>query len=150
MPQVGDRALSLFKSNYKCAESVLLSVAEARGIQSEIIPAIATGFCSGMARTGGMCGAVAGSVMGLGLVYGRQNAEQSVDQLYQVEKIFLQEFTSRYGCTTCEGLIHCDFNTEEGKALYHSDNLQEKCFQYVEESANLVMELIEANPPSRK
>ena len=146
MQQVGDRALSLFKANYKCAESVLISVAEARGIQSEIIPAIATGFCSGMARTGGMCGAVAGSVMGLGLVYGRQTAEQTVDQLYQVENLFLEEFTSRYGCTSCEGLIHCDFNTEEGKEFYKTNNLQENCFQYVEESAILVMELIAANP----
>ncbi len=150
MNDVGKASKQRFLTGYKCAESVLLSIAEARGIQSEIIPAIATGFCSGMARTGGMCGAVAGSVMGLGLVYGRQNDEQSVDQLYQVEKIFLQEFTSRYGCTSCEGLIHCDFNTEEGKALFHSANLQEKCFQYVEESASLVMELIAANPPSRK
>jgi len=150
MPQVGDRALSLFKSNYKCAESVLLSIAEAHGIQSEIIPAIATGFCSGMARTSGICGAVAGSVMGLGLLYGRQNGEQSVDQLYQVEKQFLGEFTSRYGFTSCDGLIHCDFNTEEGKEFYKTNNIQENCFQYVEESANLVMELIAANPPNKK
>jgi len=149
MQPAGTRARELFQSGFKCAESVLLSIAEAQGIQSDLIPAIATGFCSGMARTGGMCGAVAGSVLGLGLVYGRQTADQSVDALYAVEKQFLQEFIRRFGCMSCEGLIHCDFNTEEGKAAYYAQNLQERCYQYVEEAANLVMKLIEDNVPKK-
>jgi C_GCAxxG_C_C family probable redox protein len=147
MQSAGMYARELFQSGYKCAESVLLSIASARGIQSDILPATATGFCSGMARTGGMCGAVAGSVMGLGLVYGRQIPDQSVEQLYQVEKVFFQKFTASFGSTSCEGLIHCDFNTEEGKAFYQANKLQEKCFQYVEAAADLVMDLIEDNDP---
>jgi dihydrofolate reductase len=40
---------------------VLLAIAESQGIQPDLIPRIATGFCSGISRTGGMCGAVRNS-----------------------------------------------------------------------------------------
>ena len=56
-----------------CAESVLTAVSDEAGIVSPLIPRIATGFCSGTAQTRGMCGAVAGGVMALGIVYGRDN-----------------------------------------------------------------------------
>jgi hypothetical protein len=54
--QASQRSLELFTSGYFYAESVLLAIAESRGIQSDLIPRRATGFCSGIARTGGMCG----------------------------------------------------------------------------------------------
>jgi C_GCAxxG_C_C family probable redox protein len=147
MPQTGKKALSLYQEGYKCAESTLMAIAEKQGIESELIPRIATGLCSGMARTGGMCGAVAGSVMGLGLVYGREFSDDPVTQLYQVEKIFLQEFTNRFGSTACGALVQCDFNTEKGQAYYKENKLYEKCYQYVEQAADLAVKLIEENPP---
>ena len=42
---------SLFDAGYYCAEAVLLAVAKHNGIESPLIPAIATGFCSGLSRT---------------------------------------------------------------------------------------------------
>jgi hypothetical protein len=50
--QVASKSREHFISGYYCAESVLLAVSEAKGIQSDLIPKIASGFCSGMARTG--------------------------------------------------------------------------------------------------
>ena len=44
-----------FASGLYCAESTLISLAEAQGIESDLLPGIATGFCSGMARTCGTC-----------------------------------------------------------------------------------------------
>ncbi|HOO88447.1 MAG TPA: hypothetical protein PK442_12150, partial [Synergistales bacterium] len=51
--EIGRTAADSFLSGLYCAESALLAVAEARGTRSELIPNIATGFCSGMARTCG-------------------------------------------------------------------------------------------------
>ena len=65
-----------------CAETVLNTIAEEAGLQSAIIPKIATGFCSGLARTGGMCGAVSGGIMALGLIYGRDSEDQDFQPLY--------------------------------------------------------------------
>ena len=52
--RVSQRSRELFDSGYYCAESVLLAIAENQGIQSDLIPKIATGFCSGISRTCGM------------------------------------------------------------------------------------------------
>jgi C_GCAxxG_C_C family probable redox protein len=61
--QASQRSIELFTSGYFCAESVLMAIAESQGIQSDLIPKIATGFCSGIARTGSICGAVCGAIM---------------------------------------------------------------------------------------
>ena len=50
--QASKRSLELFKSGYFCAESVLLAIAENQGIQSDLIPRIASGFCGGISHTG--------------------------------------------------------------------------------------------------
>ena len=57
------RSKQLFESGYGCAESVLLAVCESKGIQSVLIPRIASGFCGGVANTNGMCGTVAGGIL---------------------------------------------------------------------------------------
>jgi hypothetical protein len=54
--QASQRSIELFRPGYFCAESVLMAIAESRGIQSDLITKIEAGFCSGIARTGGMCG----------------------------------------------------------------------------------------------
>ena len=54
---------------------MLLAVCDHYGIQSPWIPKIATGFCSGVARTGGLCGAYTGAVMGREPVFRPGNTE---------------------------------------------------------------------------
>ena len=76
------RSVELFKSGFFCAESVLLAIAESQGIHSDLIPRIATGFCSGISRTGGMCGAVSGAIMGINLVAGRNSPAESLEVSY--------------------------------------------------------------------
>ena len=44
--QAPQRSLELFRSGFFCAESVLLAIAESQGIQSDLIPRIATGFAA--------------------------------------------------------------------------------------------------------
>ena len=52
------RSLELFHGGFCCSESVLLALTERLGLQSELVPRIATGFCGGMAHAGSVCGAV--------------------------------------------------------------------------------------------
>ena len=62
---------------------MLLALAEQQGIRSDVIPRIATGFCGGMSRTGNLCGAVSGGVMGLGLALGRHTPQDSREPVYR-------------------------------------------------------------------
>jgi C_GCAxxG_C_C family probable redox protein len=81
-----------FASSLYCAESVVLALAEAQGIESDLLPRIATGFCGGMARTCGTCGALTGAMMGVSLALGRSDAKASVQPSYQATQQLVREF----------------------------------------------------------
>jgi C_GCAxxG_C_C family probable redox protein len=113
--QASQRSLELFRSGFFCAESVLLAIAESQGIQSDLIPKIATGFCSGISRTGGMCGAVSGAIMGINLVAGRSSPSESIEPSYDLTRKLISHFERQYGSVNCRQLIGCDLATEAGQ-----------------------------------
>jgi C_GCAxxG_C_C family probable redox protein len=145
------RAAELFDEGYYCAESVLLSVAEAAGKSEGLSPEIATGFCSGMSRTAGPCGAVTGAVMALGLVSGRSDADQSVEQNYQQTRQMVERFRERFGSGNCSELLGCDLGTAEGQARFRDQRLGERCREYTIAAAALAGEIAAlAQPDSGK
>jgi len=140
--QASQRSLELFRSGYFCAESVLLAIAENRGIQSDLIPKIATGFCSGISRTGGMCGAVSGAIMGINLVAGRSSPSESIEFSYTLTQKLISLFERQYGSVNCRQLIGCDLATEEGQRYFLENNLMERCLQYAEDATRMAISLI--------
>lgn len=151
MNKAAQRSGELFGSgSYCCAESVLLAIAEEAGIQSDPIPRIATGFCSGTARTCGTCGAVSGAILAINLVTGRDAPGESVESNYALVSKLLDTFEERFGSTNCRELTGCDLGTEEGQAAFTENNLLEQCRQFVQEAAGIASSLIEdheARPP---
>jgi len=137
------RSRELFESGLYCAESVLLAIAENKGIHSEWIPKIATGFCSGLARTCGTCGAVSGAVMGINLVAGRNTPEEPLDGDYAAVCQFLEGFENRFGSINCLQLTGCDLGTPEGQASFQAKHVIERCNDYVEEATRLALSIIE-------
>jgi C_GCAxxG_C_C family probable redox protein len=140
--QVSQRSRELFEKGYYCAESVLLAMAESKGIQSDLIPKIATGFCSGVSRTGGMCGAVSGAIMGINLVAGRNLPSESVESSYTLAQQFISRFEKQHGSINCRELTGCDLATEEGQRMFNENHLIEGCQQYVGDATSMVMSLI--------
>ena len=140
--QASQRSLELFKSGYFCAESVLLAIAENQGIQSDLIPRIATGFCSGISRTGGMCGAVSGAIMGINLVAGRSSPSESIEFSYTLTQKLISRFERQYGSVNCRQLIGCDLATETGQQYFIENNLMERCLQYAEGATRMALSLI--------
>ncbi len=136
------RSKELFESGYYCAESVLLAIAEEKGFQSDLIPRIATGFCSGMARTCGVCGAVSGGIMSLSLLTGRSSPDESVEENYAAVQKLLSAFEGKFGSTNCKELIACDLGTREGQETFEANNLFEQCTRYTEEATRLTMQLL--------
>jgi len=120
---------------------VLLAVAESQGLQSEFFPQIATGFCSGLARTGGTCGALNGAVMALGLLGGRSQPGEPVDEIYQRVQTLMQRFEAQFGAHDCQALTGCHLGTAEGQEQYRATNQKEKCLEYVSEATRMVLEL---------
>jgi C_GCAxxG_C_C family probable redox protein len=140
--QASQRSLELFRSGFFCAESVLLAIAENQGIQSDLIPKIATGFCSGISRTGSMCGAVSGAIMGINLIAGRSSPAESIEFSYTLTQKLISNFERQYGSVNCRQLIGCDLATEAGQQYFMENHLMERCLQYAEEATRMAISLI--------
>jgi len=120
-----------------------LAVAKSQGIESDLLPKIATGFCSGIARTGGFCGALSGAIMGLGLLTGRSEPDQSVDENYVYVQELLEEFNKKFGSTNCQELTGVHLGTPEGQEEFRAKNRIENCLNYAEEATRIVLSLVD-------
>jgi len=95
--EVRKSAEESFASGLYCAESVVLAIAKAEGIASNLLPKIATAFCSGMARSCGICGALTGAMMGVSLVLGRSTPNEFVQPAYTATQCLIQTFEKEFG-----------------------------------------------------
>lgn len=139
------RASELFdKSGLLCAESVLTALCERYGRAGEFIPRMASGFCSGVARTGGMCGALSGAIMALGLLHGRDKGDESLETVYAMVQELMAEFRERFGVVTCMDLVGVDFRTAEGQQAFRERNLkQERCIPMAGAAAGMAQRIID-------
>jgi C_GCAxxG_C_C family probable redox protein len=122
----------------------LLAVAEHLDIHSDLIPCIATGFCSGQARTGGMCGAVSGGIMAIGLALGRTAPSDDINPCYQAVRAFLESFSAQYQALSCLELTGVHLGTPEGQAAFREKEQIKMCTDYVGEATRMVVEIVEA------
>ena len=146
IPQVRKSAEEAFASGMFCAESVVLAVAKAQGVDSELLPKVATAFCSGMSRTCGTCGALTGAVMGVGLALGRSTAKDSVQPSYTATQQLIQAFEKEFGSRDCQALLGgCDLNTSEGQAMFKDQKLGQRCLQFTGKAAEIAARVIVKN-----
>lgn len=138
---VEKRAKDLFESGFYCAESVLQAVAEHVEISSPLIPKIATGFCGGISRSKGMCGAVTGGVMALSMIFGRTSVDAATEEAYIKVRKFLATFENQYGSLNCFDLVGCDFNIEIDRQRWKTSGLETKCSELTGAAARLVTEI---------
>jgi C_GCAxxG_C_C family probable redox protein len=139
---IGKTAEDLFNSGLYCAESVLLAIARAQGIESELIPGIATGFCGGMAHTCGPCGALTGGIMAVGLTLGRSEAAEPADPCYRAAQNLIREFERAFGSRDCRVLTGCDLGTPEGQATFREQNLRDRCAGFTGRAAEMAARII--------
>lgn len=103
-----------FKSGYNCAEAVLRSFLDiARLPADEAVLRATTGFGGGIGHAGCVCGALAASVMAIGMLTGRIEPTQSRQVSYELAAEFHQKFQDRFGGTCCRGLNPHPFETRE-------------------------------------
>ena len=119
-----------------------MAVAESQEIHSDLIPKIATGFCSGVARTSGQCGALNGGILSLGLINGREEPGGSVDEVYAQVQELVQQFEEALGSTNCQVLTGCHLDTPEGQVNFRETGQLNLCLTYVETVTRKVLDLI--------
>ena len=134
------RAVELHDSGFHCAESVLLAVLE----QSEVggntlVPRAASAFQAGVGRSHKeICGALAGGLIALGCLQGRDRAGQPLDITGEQALELRDGFEAIYGSTRCADILE-RMGPQQGSCL---------CHQLSGKVAALVCEIIEQDAPA--
>ena len=94
-----EKAAKLHESGCNCCQAVVMCCSEQFGITETQAYALGAFFGGGM-RTGEVCGAVSGALMGLGLKYGDEDNRQCGKS-----KEFLKAFKNAHGSILCRELL---------------------------------------------
>ncbi|MDR2103115.1 MAG: C-GCAxxG-C-C family protein, partial [Treponema sp.] len=146
-----EQAVQNFQAGCNCAQAVLTAYAEDFNLDKNLAKALATGFGAGIGRSQGVCGAVSGGVMVLGLKYGsRENdGREKINAAYDIVGNYLREFKSLKGSIAClELLSGCNLSTDEGKRYFKEHNLREACYGYVKCSCDILERIFAQEPAS--
>lgn len=120
-----EAAVELHGKGCNCAQAVLAVFAGDLGLGNEEALRIATAFGGGMGRTDGVCGAVSGACMVLGLRSDmrRPGDTAAKESAYARMQEFSRRFLERHGDTACTGLLGVNLATAEGLQAAKDRNL---------------------------
>ena len=94
-----EKATRLHESGCNCCQAVIMCCAEQYGLTEEQAYRLGAFFGAGM-RSGEVCGAVSGALMGLGLQYGDEENRRCGKS-----KEFLKAFREAHGSVICRELL---------------------------------------------
>ena len=102
-------------------------------LESDLIPRIATPFGAGLGQAGMLCGAVAGTVMALGILKGRDEGGGETRDVYGDTRTLVEEFRSHFGSLDCRVLTGIDLSSKVQRKIFVARDLKEKrCRGYME------------------
>ena len=115
------------------------------GEEGSFLPRIATGFGGGIGRRGSLCGAFTGSVMVLGLKFGRTEPkdEDRREKTYALGYQFWDRFEKEFGSCCCYDLTGCHFDQPEERKKWRDSGGMDKCTAIVEKTAQLLQNFLE-------
>ena len=127
---------------YNCCESVLLTLAEYLGVESDLIPKIATGIGAGFSLNGLTCGSISGVALAIGLKYGRKSNEENPQATWKRVDSFIETFKDRWGAVTCRELTGLDVKTAEGMKEYLRSVHDYACTERVKFAVGKAVEIL--------
>lgn len=134
-----DRAERLFRGPCNCCQAVLGSIAPDLGLDEKTATRLGTAFGGGMGRMGGVCGAVTGAFLALGMKFGDGEAgAEPKEHVYGLVRSFVQEFRELHGSILCRELLGCEIGTPEGMAEAREKGLFDTiCVRFVRDSVDI-------------
>lgn len=136
------KAVSLFKQGFNCAQSVCAAYADQYGYTEEQALRMAASFGAGIGRMRMTCGAACGMFILAGLATGRTDPADREGKAtnYQFVQELAAEFKRRNGSLLCAELLgltkteHTDATPEERTPQYYA---KRPCVKMVEEAARI-------------
>lgn len=127
---------------YNCTESVLLTLSEHLGVESDLMPRIATGIGAGFSLNGFTCGSISGAAMAIGLKYGRSTNQENPQATWNRVDRFIEAFRDRWGAVTCRELTGLDVKTPEGMMEYLRSVHDYACTERVKYAVGKAIEIL--------
>lgn len=136
-----EQAEKLFRNEYLCAPSVLSTFSQELGLDKDMALKIATGFGAGIAGRSGICGAITGAIMVIGLKYGRgmNEPEEVQEKTFKIVNEFIEKFVAKHGTTECKELIGYDLTNPREQVMALENGVYETiCPKLVKSAAELL------------
>jgi C_GCAxxG_C_C family probable redox protein len=104
--EVESRAAAYYEAGLHCGESVVRAASEV--CESELPPQVmrlASGFCEGLGGSRCICGALAGGVMALGLLAGRESADDPWEPAYFAAAELRRRWVEDQEAESCDEVV---------------------------------------------
>jgi C_GCAxxG_C_C family probable redox protein len=107
-----DEVVDAFKRGLSCSQAIFSVYGKDLGVDPETAIKIASAFGAGIAKTGGICGAVSGAIMVIGLSQKPEDIQDATsrEKVYGLAKRFIDEFTARNASVNCTDLVGYDLS----------------------------------------
>jgi len=140
-----EKAIKLFEEGFACSQSIFSAFSEEFGLDKKLALKIGDPFGAGMRGLAETCGAVTGSLMVIGLKYGRIKADNLVakEKMAGLVQDFVMKFKRLNGTLRCKQLLGIDISIPEQHDFAEEQGYFEtKCQNYVSNAAEILEEII--------
>ena len=120
---------NFLNKGYSCSESIVQAAIDLNIVPKELL-SVATSFSGGMG-SGCLCGAIAGSQIVLGYLFGKNKTNTA----RALAKEFIEEFKKTHRATCCRVLT--------AGLDFHSPDRKKHCVNMVESCANILSTMLE-------
>ncbi len=124
------KAAEYFNQGYSCSESIIMEAVE-KGLVPKELLSVATSFSGGMG-SGCLCGAIAGSQIVLGWLFGKNNQNNNDPNARMLAKQFIEEFKKSHKATCCR-VLTAGMNMASPERKAHCTNMVNDCSKILEE-----------------
>lgn len=138
-----ENAVSYFVAGSNCSQSVVKAFSERTEEETELLLNAALPFGGGVARSGGLCGAVSGALLSIGVKYADKNQPDSKAKVQKLGHDFIQQFNLENGSIFCKDLLQHDISSEAGRNSISELGLRDKiCKNLIFSSAEILNKII--------
>ncbi|MHB9004654.1 MAG: C-GCAxxG-C-C family protein [Coriobacteriia bacterium] len=129
-------ASSYYEAGFHCGESVVKAVNEVAGhpLPPEVFR-MASGFCEGISGSRCTCGALAGGVMALGILGGRESADEAWQPVWDATTTLRRNFFHDQGSTECDPISERHGGMRHPQRWAHCTDLVGRTAGWVVETA---------------
>ena len=135
---------------YNCCESILLTLAEYLGIDSELIPKIGTALGAGVSLNGLLCGAISGVAMVIGMKNGRKSPEENPGTAWKMMDEYIDAFRQKFSFVSCRQLTGLNLKTQEGLKVYYARFHDRECAGRLKFAIEKALDILEKNAGQQK